>query len=1548
MFDEGERPHNRPSKPSGWRTRATLSVGTLNMRGAGTSTRNGIGEKWLGINQVVRDNSVALLGIQETHLTDEKRDEINDLFKLTMKVYSTQDPANPTGARGVAIAINKRLINADETTCETVIPGRALMATIKWTRGEKFEVLVIYAPNDTTENEAFWEELQEELRRRRLPHPDILMGDFNIVESPLDRLPTRPDAEGPVDALQRMCQRMQLVDEWRMRHPQDRHFSYYQSATGSQSRIDRIYLNPRMRANATEWSTVGPGFPTDHQLTTCKLANREKPFIGKGRWRMHGILFADTEFMKQVKTRGLKLQQNLAGLGPRTQLNNPQTEYAKFKADVRELATKRAKEKIPRIDRKLEALRRDLDELNNAQPTRGDDDEENNARIGILRAEIAELEMKRFGHKRAAVAARDWLEGETISKYWMRLNKTNRQDETIYELERIGTTPVTYARRSDEMADIARSHYDSVQKDDSIPRPEVHHEAIEAAIRPVETRLTEEQKTTMAADIQYTEVVLAIQEAATGKAPGLDGIPSELWKELLIMHKKDTVKKRPAFDVAKILRDVFNDISNHGVAPGTTFAEGWICPIYKKSDKRRVSNYRPITLLNADYKVFTKILANRLAEVAADLIHPDQAGFVPGRKIHHQTKLTKMVIDYCEAEEINGVIIALDQEKAYDKINHEYLWKVLKHFNFPDSFINTIKALYAGATSVVSVNGVLSRMFEIIRGMRQGDPMSCILFDLAIEPLAVALRKSSLRGLELPGAAERLITSLFADDTTTFLHESDSYADLKTILAEWCTAARAKFNIPKTEVIPVGTIEYRERVRETRRLTPGDEPIDADIRIVPEGVAVRSLGAWIGNNIDDATPWEPILATIRENLERWSRRKPTMRGKKLVIGLEVGSRTQYLTRVQTMPRTVENKLIKMTREFIWDGNKHPPINLDTLCKPIEQGGIGLLDLKARNEAIDLMWAKEYLQLSPSRPKWAHIADALLARATNAASKTTDEIARVNPFLQTWGVSTHHKKKLPNDLSRMIKTAEKHAVRAAVRNPDEKVKALMPGWYHIGNQPGRYVANSAAGKCLREVYNVATVEDAINVAARLTRRAQPTTPAHRANQSCECYDCERDRVSKGCTNPHRCALAAQRVVERLHLIWKPEDNRQSDGLTLRTSGKRRNAEARKNREDITFNPSVAERTSLEMIFRVFEPSDEGELTQPVRRPRRGFEIAHEAVTAYTDGSAMEGGDKGPRAGCGIYCGQNNPLTHAVRLPMSIPQTNQAAEVYAVSVIATKAPPFAPLRIISDSAYMIDGLTRDLPIWEEKGWIGVENAQLFKDAAARLRARSARTYFRWVKGHSGVPGNEAADELAKTGAEMDPDEAYELPPPQAKFLARGASVLAMTQNLAYRGIRNATEKSARNATKIMIDRVSTTLEDLTKARVPEATIWQSLRHKDIARKTGDFLWRALHDSLRIGKYWRHINGYEAREMCVHCHTEESMEHILVECEAKATKVIRELVKKIIAKRTGETPALTLGEMIGASAVSYATRSDEDVRALDRFYRIVVTESTYMIWK
>lgn len=169
------------------------------------------------------------------------------------------------------------------------------------------------------------------------------------------------------------------------------------------------------------------------------------------------------------------------------------------------------------------------------------------------------------------------------------------------------------------------------------------------------------------------------------------------------------------------------------------FALGWMCPLYKKKDRTEISNYRPIIILNTNYKLLTKVLGLQLIKYIEYMVHLNQAGFILKQSIYNYIRLTKVIIKYIELTNKDRAIVALDQEKAYNKIHHNYLWKTLERFNVLQFFIQTVKLLYSNAHTHVTINGSLSKPFKVTHRVCQGDPLSCALFNLAIKPLACKL-----------------------------------------------------------------------------------------------------------------------------------------------------------------------------------------------------------------------------------------------------------------------------------------------------------------------------------------------------------------------------------------------------------------------------------------------------------------------------------------------------------------------------------------------------------------------------------------------------------------------------------------------------------------------------------------------------------------------------------------------------------------------------------------------------------------------------------------
>ncbi len=1523
------------------RTKGRITIASLNMRGYGLTGAAVAEEKWLRINQLMRDKKVAVLGLQETHLTEARLENLNTLFNASMKVLGSLDDQNEAGARGVAFAVNTRIISTEDLKLTEIVPGRAAVLSFRWTGDRIVHVLNVYAPNGGADNASFWESVLDATRERRMRRPEIVLGDFNLVEDSLDRLPTRNDHTGAVESLQRLMAELGLSDGWRRNNPRERAFSYLQNATGSQSRIDRVYASEELMRRAEDWQIEGPGFPTDHRVVSVSLANYKAPAVGKGRWALPLALLQDGEFAKTLRNLGEELQKCIDEMTERTPMTNPQTAYLAFKTKLKDAARKRAKALLSKLDRRIAAMEVDIKQLLEAE----NPDEQ---RVAVLQDALAKLEIKRFDRKRRAVATKDWLQGETMTRYWTKLNAPQLPSTIIYELcvSNDATDPRrrTYSSSSPIMAETAKKHYDALQADPDIINVD-HERAMDEALEPLDSKLTSQQKGIMARRIRRCEVVAAIDESPLGKAPGLDGIPAELWKTLLKWERAEEESGRRTLRISSVIQAVFNDIEAHGVE-AADFTKGWICPIYKlKKDQREIVNYRPITLLNSDYKILTRVMAVRLANVADSLVHSDQAAFIPGRTIFGHIKLSKSIIEYADAVESNGAIVALDQEKAYDMISHEYLWAVLRKLNFPENFIKTVRNLYEKAESCVMVNGSESTFYRIVRGVRQGDPMSCLLFILAIEPLACALRKSTLKGMEIAGDVEKLVAALFADDTTVYLSESDNFEDLQTILDKWCRAARARFNVEKTDILPVGTPEFRSELAERRSQTTLGESIPASVRIVKDGELIRSLGAWIGNRCDNDVPWMNMIRTVEKNLAFWSRRRPTLNGRKLIIGMEVGGRTQFLAKAHPMSENVEKRLETIVSMFMSNGERRPRVGKDTLYLPISQGGLNLLDVKARNEAIDVIALKEYLLTRQVRPRWAIVVDAIFAAATTAASRNVEETAKLNAFLQTWKISTHRSAGLGEGLRRMVKVATKYNATLAPRNPSNDFKGAMPVWYHVGELDGRSLANTLSAKCLRDRHGVETVADCGSVAERLARRSE-RTGGHVLNKRCECFDCVRDRTVKGCDDPHRCAAMAAKILAKLGAAWKPVREARCDGLSLTPRRLKKNADARSEEGRITFNPSVRTSVPIETAFRIF--GEERSQQNPVWAVRPDeSEEPRASVEVFTDGSCEHNGSTKSVAAYGIWFGRQDRRNIGARVPGEV-QSNQVAEIVAVEEAAKRVSPWSPMHIVSDSRFVVDGLTTYLPAWEDRGWLGVKCAAYFQRAVAHLRARAAVTTLRWVKGHSGVEGNEGADALAKTGLERDATAMLDISPDLRKFLHDGMRLATVTQSMAYRMIRQRKMHKERPTTATVIARVQATMEADYTVSVTAECIWTRMRDRDIPRKMRDFLWKLAHGAQRVGKYWENISGYEQRATCEVCGVEDSMEHILVECSAPGQRTIWKMAKAALALAGVEELPISIGVVIGAPTISLRDQNGKVRRGPTRLAKILTVEAAHMIWR
>ena len=336
------------------------------------------------------------------------------------------------------------------------------------------------------------------------------------------------------------------------------------------------------------------------------------------------------------------------------------------------------------------------------------------------------------------------------------------------------------------------------------------------------------------------EEVMELKAKMPNTAPGPDGLPYGFYKKLA--SKLELANKNGAEMTS--FWDAFTDLSNEIQQNGSDWCEFKLANLslfYKKGDPTLVSNYRPISSMNTDCKMYTNLVNSCISHWAVAKIHPDQAGFIPGRLITDHTRLTAEVAHLSDMSRTDSYIVSLDQAKAYDKTDVSWMLKVLGAMGVPDSLISDIKDITSNCRTQVRINSRLSAVYTLSIGLRQGDPLSPILYDFSIEPLGMRMRKC-LRGISCFGLAPAKLIQ-YADDINLFASKDEDFHLVKSVMTKTSVAIGNQINLNKTSVLVVSSKQHKETV---------EHPLVSECfegaEILPAGAPLRVLGVWIGSN----------------------------------------------------------------------------------------------------------------------------------------------------------------------------------------------------------------------------------------------------------------------------------------------------------------------------------------------------------------------------------------------------------------------------------------------------------------------------------------------------------------------------------------------------------------------------------------------------------------------------------------------------------------------------------------------------------------------------
>ena len=381
-----------------------------------------------------------------------------------------------------------------------------------------------------------------------------------------------------------------------------------------------------------------------------------------------------------------------------------------------------------------------------------------------------------------------------------------------------------------------------------------------------------------------------------------------------------------------------------------------------------------------------------------------------------------------------------------------------------------------------------------------------------------------------------------------------------------------------------------------------------------------------------------------------------------------------------------------------------------MIQDVGRGGRKILDIAKRNEAIDLMWIRQYLNMGPDRPKWAYMMDEIFRmERPKRARETYQMIESWNPLIQDWKPKARSQS-VPRRVQNALRPARKHGVELGALGLSNETRREMPVWLHRkASKNAARLYSTEGAKCLKSRHRT-------HYMWQLVELIGSVPDVHRGTNFCACELC-RKASELGCTHPHRCLETAKTLIDALAPKWRPGSERvlvRSNARATATAGERAS-------DGIVVN-TTREVMDLRDSIRIFTERESLLDVSALRTLTDEMQVNVE-LTVYTDGSCTGNGTEDARAGSGVWYGPHDPRNEAIQVPGER-QSNQVGELLAVLHMVRTAPGNQPLRIRSDSRFAIDGLTLYVQDWEAKDWMGVKHGPLFRCTMAWMSVETGR--------------------------------------------------------------------------------------------------------------------------------------------------------------------------------------------------------------------------------